>query len=253
MFSVQHFIWLGICAVFIAAIVALYRKKRPTMIQVLNSALVMCLLSEVCKIFSTIQMVPSANGELLLPYLPLNHLPLHFCSILILIIAYARFTKKEENREMTLAFIYATGIIGAFMALMMPSVFTTSITVDQAFTSLMAYQFFLYHAMLIALGIIIGMSDAVRWRKEHYRNTLLTVYLMAFVSVYLNSVFASPVYEDGELVSVDFWTNFFFTYQNPLGIRLTAIWQWYVYLLIIAVLAALFLFLVYLPVLRKKK
>ena len=211
MFSVQHFIWLAICLVVGTLIVRAYRKKRPSMTKVLNSALVVCFASEVLKIFSTIEMVPTAGGEMLLPYLPLNHLPLHFCSIQILIIAYARFTKKPGNREMTLAFLYATGIIGALMALLMPSVFTTSITVDQAFTSPMAYQFFLYHTMLIALGVIIGMSDDVRWKKEHYRNTLLTVYGMAFVSIYLNSMFASPTYVDGKLVSVDFWTNFFFT------------------------------------------
>ena len=48
-------------------------------------------------------------------------------------------------------------------------------------------------------------------------------------------------------------TNFFFTTQNPLGIRLTAIWQWWLYLVIIAVLACLAVFLCYVPLFRKAK
>ena len=64
---------------------------------------------------------------------------------------------------------------------------------------------------------------------------------------------ASPAYEDGKLVSVDFWTNFFFTYKNPLGIQITQLWQWYLYLLILALLAAVLLYLFYMPLIRRKK
>ena len=88
---------------------------------------------------------------------------------------------------------------------------------------------------------------------RHFRNTTLLIYLMGIVSLYLNSMLASPTYEDGRLVSVDFWTNFFFTYQNPLGIRITELWQWYLYLAVIALLAALLLYLFHLPLIRKNK
>ena len=73
------------------------------------------------------------------------------------------------------------------------------------------------------------------------------------ISIYLNSMLASPTYVDGTLVNVEFMTNFFFTTQNPLGIRLTAIWQWWLYLIIISVLACLAVLLCYLPLLRKAK
>jgi hypothetical protein len=69
---------------------------------------------------------------------------------------------------------------------------------------------------------------------------------------YMNSILASPMYEDGKLVSVDFWTNFFFTYQNPLGIQITQLWQWYLYLLILMALTALLLYLFYLPLIKRK-
>lgn len=66
-------------------------------------------------------------------------------------------------------------------------------------------------------------------------------------------MFASPTYIDGELISVDFWTNFFFTYQNPLGIKLTAIWQWYIYLIIIILLTTILMCIFYIPLINKNK
>ena len=252
MFTWRHILWLALCLIATAAAQYVYHRKRPSLEKVLTVALIISILSEIVKVASVIEMVPSSGGALLLPYLPLNHLPLHFCSIQIVLIAFVRFTKDEGKRETVLAFMYSTCILGAVMALLMPSIFTTSISVEQAFTSPLAYQFFVFHTMLINLGVIIVRSGVIRWQRRHFTSTLMLVYLMGFVSIYLNSLFASPRYVDGKLISVDFWTNFFFTYQNPLNIRLTALWQWYVYLLLIAALAAALLYLMYRPLIRRQ-
>ncbi len=143
-------------------------------------------------------------------------------------------------------------MLGGILALAMPSIFTTTIPVEKAFTSPVSYQFFIYHTMLIALGLIIVRSDRIDWSMKHFRDTTLMVYLFGFVSIYLNSMLASPTYEDGKLVSVDFWTNFFFTYQNPLGIQITELWQWYLYLLIIVLAVALLLYLFHLVLIKRK-
>lgn len=253
MFSWQHIVWLIICvaAIFVSQVV--YSRKRPSLDTVLTFALFISVLSELSKMVSVIELVPSTDGDLLLPYLPLNHLPLHFCSIQILLIFYVRFAEDRRKRESVLAFMYATTIIGGILALLMPSIFSTTVSPEEAFTTLVSYQFFIFHAMIISLGIIIVRSGEIKWRKEHFRDTLAIVYAFGFLSIYINSLFASPTYEDGELISVDFWTNFFFTYQNPLGIRLTKIWQWYLYLLIIIILAAVLLFLFFYPLVFRKK
>jgi uncharacterized membrane protein YwaF len=230
-----------------------YDKKRPGLSKVLSSALIVALVSELTKIVGVVELVPSSNGELLQPYLPLNHLPLHFCSIQIILIAAAKFTGNEKTRESLLAFMAPTCVIGGLFALLMPSIFTTTISVEQAFTSPVSYQFFIFHSMIIALGLIITRSGEIEWSVKHFRNTTLTVFLLGFVSIYLNSMFASPTYVDGELASVDFWTNFFFTYRNPLGIKISELWQWYLYLIILALLATLLLYLFHLPLIRKKK
>ena len=200
-----------------------------------------------------IELVPSTNGELLLPYLPTNHLPLHFCSIQILFIIYCRFTKNEGMRETILNLMYPTCTVGAFLALAMPSIFQTSIRVEQAFTAPIAYQFFLFHSMGFALGIIIFRSREVSFTPKTMLRTMLIVFVLGLFSIYVNSILAVPTYVDGKLISVDFWTNFFFTIQNPLGIKLTAIWQWWLYLVIITVLSCLSVVICYIPVLRKRK
>ncbi len=253
MFSWQHFVWLFISLILIVFFLVLYRKKRPHFNKVLNYCLVVCFLSEFTKVFSTIEMVPSADGSIIYPYIPMNHLPLHLCSIQILMIVYVRFTKNEHMKDNLLAFMYPGCILGALAALAMPSIFSTSIRVDQAFTHPMAYQFFLYHTMLIILGFIIAWSGEVDWSWKDWRNCLIIIAIMGFVSLYVNSMFAQPTYVDGVLQHVDFWPNFFFTYQNPLGIKLTKLWQWHVYLVILCSVVAILTFICYYPVIRNNK
>ena len=252
MFTWRHFVWLGICFILVTAAVYTAEKKKPALKQVLTFACVIAMLSELLKMISVIELVPSANGELLLPYLPMNHLPLHFCGIQILFIFYTRFTSNRILRDKMLAFMYPTCVVGALLALAMPSIFQTSISVEQAFTSPMAYQFFIYHSMLISLGLIIARSGEISFTKKTMLNTMQGVIILGVISVYVNSMLASPTYVDGKLVSVDFWTNFFFTIQNPLGIKLTAIWQWWLYLVIILILACISVLLCYLPFMRNK-
>ena len=147
MFTWRHLLWLVICAGLIFATVRAYNKKRPGMESVLTTALIIAVLSEIAKMISVIELVPSQNGELMLPYLPLNHLPLHFCSLQIILIAAAKFMKDDRRRETLLAFMAPTCVLGGILALLMPSIFTTTIPVEKAFTSPVSYQFFLFHSI----------------------------------------------------------------------------------------------------------
>ena len=253
MFTYRHIIWLLICLIMILIILYSFNKKRPSLDKVLTTALIISILSEITKVISVIKLVPSSNNELLLPYISLNHLPLHFCSIQIILIGIAKYMKDKKKRETLLAFMAPTCFYGALLALAMPSIFQTTISVEQAFIHPISYQFFIFHAMLIALGLIIVKSNEIKWEYKHLKSACLLIYLMGFISIYLNSMFASPTYIDGELISVDFWTNFFFTYQNPLGIKLTEIWQWYIYLIIIILLTTILMCIFYIPLINKNK
>lgn len=253
MFSWQHFVWLVICTAMIAIILIRFRKNRPSLQQVLTSSCVICCLSEFTKVFSTLEMVSSTDGSITFPYIPMNHLPLHLCSIQILLIFYVRFTENRKMRENLLSFMYPSCFLGALSALLMPSIFSTTISTDQAFTHPMAYQFFIFHSMLIVLGLMIATSGEIRWAWKHWFQCLIVIAVAGFVSLYINSIFASPTYLNGKLQHVDFWPNFFFTYNNPLGIKVTTITQWYIYLLILAVVIVVLTFLCFYPLIRKNK
>lgn len=253
MFSVYHCLWLAICGCLMILAVVWLRRKRPSLDWVLSVACVGCVLSELTKVFSVIQLVPSADGSMVYPYLALQHLPLHLCSIQIVMIFFARFARKGRMREAVLAFMYPTCLLGAFLALLMPSIYGSSIAVSQSFTHPLAYQYFLYHTMLVVLGVSIPLSGQTTIRARHYFSTLALLGGLAFASLYFNAMFAVPTYENGELVSVEYVTNFMFTYQPPLSIALTELWQWYVYVAVIAVLAVVLIGCCYLPIWRRER
>lgn len=252
MFTVYHFVWLAIRAAVIAGALAFLQRRRPPLKSVLSICCVLCVLSELVKDLSVIKMVPSADGSMLLPYMEMQHLPFHLCSIQILLIFFVRFARPGKARTMVLAFMYPTALIGAALALAMPSIFSSSIEVSQAFTHPLAYQFFLYHSMLVVLGAYIPLCGEVELRPKHYFSTLGILGALAMASLYLNSMFAAT-YEDGELISVEYATNFFFTYKPPLPIPLTSVGQWLAYLAVICLPAAVLVGLCYLPVLRRAK
>ncbi|MBO4537886.1 MAG: YwaF family protein, partial [Erysipelotrichaceae bacterium] len=181
MFSIYHIIWLIISLALIIGFSLYLRKNRPALKDVLSVCCVVCVLSEMIKVFSMIRMVPSSDGSLVYPYIELNHMPLHLCSIQILIIFYARFSRKSDFHDMILAFMYPTTVLGAVMALAMPSIYSTTIRPEQSFTHLMAYQFFLYHTMLIILGLYIYSCGEVELKPKHYFTTMGIVAVMAFL------------------------------------------------------------------------
>lgn len=86
MFSVYHCLWLAICGCLMILAVVWLRRKRPSLDWVLSVACVGCVLSELTKVFSVIQLVPSADGSMVYPYLALQHLPLNLCPIQIVMI-----------------------------------------------------------------------------------------------------------------------------------------------------------------------
>ena len=86
MFTINHFIWIGICTVLLIAGFYCLRRYRPTLQQVLSIACTGAVISEVTKTLSVLQVVPSVDGSTMHLYMELGHLPFHLCSIQILFI-----------------------------------------------------------------------------------------------------------------------------------------------------------------------
>ncbi|MCD7823031.1 MAG: YwaF family protein [Oscillospiraceae bacterium] len=253
MFSLNHFIWIGISVVLFVVAIVFLRKYRPPLKNVLTVCCVIAVLSEITKVLSMIKLVPSSDGSMMTPYLELNQLPFNLCSIQIIFIFIARLTGSEKLRKTVLGFMYPTCIAGAIGAILLPTIFTFSITSDQAFTHPLGYQFFLYHTMLVTLGVYIPMSGEARFGRRQYATTMGIFYAIGFSSIYINSLCASPTYIDGELVSVDFATNYFVTGSQDWMMTFTDINQWRLYFLAIVIAAAAVITILYIPYLRKPK
>lgn len=254
MFSVYHIVWLMICAGLCVGSLLWLHRTRPPLKRVLFWASMGGILSEVVKTFGAIEMVPSSDGSDMHPYLEMQHLPLHLCSLQIVFIFYTCFAKDGKLKEILLAFMYPSCTVGAFCALLIPSIVSSgTVPEERLFLHPIGYQYFLVHAMLIILGLYIPMSDGIQLKPKHFGTTLATLGVLGFVSLYLNSIFASPVYENGKLISVDYVANFFFTYNTPIGIELTELWHWYLYFGIILAIAVFAVTVFYIPVFLRAK
>lgn len=254
MFSVYHFLWLVIAGVLVAGGLVVLCRRRVPLRTVLTAACVGAVLSECVKVFCTVEMVPSQDGSMVFPYLKPQELPLHLCSMQILLIFYVRFAKNSARRTMLLAFMYPTCFLGGLAALALPSIYSANMVAPaQSFLQPLAYQFFLYHTMLVLLGLYILLSRQVVLRPRHFGTTMGLLGALAFVSIYLNSIFAGATYTNGVLMHVDYTPNFMFTYQPPIPVTLTTIGDWGLYLLVLCVLATALVALCYVPVFQRSR
>ena len=147
--------------------------------------------------------------------------------------------------------MYATEIIGGILALLFPCLTTEYDSVRSMLISPRAWQFFLYHSMLIILGLYLGSSKEADIRFEQWKTATAGIVLMDIPSFYLNSILSEPVYLDGKLTDVSYRVNYFSSYVNPIGLNLTEKWQWILYLCIRCIIAFLCIFSLFLT--KRKK
>lgn len=243
MFSFGHILWLVFSAVIILAGLYVCFHYKPSIDRVLTVCCVLAIISELIKLISSIEMQPilemgsqmayQATGRYV-PYLENGHLPLELCSLQIFFIFIARFLKEGERKNHLLTFMYVTEVIGATLALLLPE-----FLLDEEYDSVAAlflvprnYQYFFWHSMLIVLGIYIAFGNVIEMKKSYFLHAVLGIALLDICSFYLNSLLATPVYSDGQLVGISNTVNFFSSYFNPLGIVITEKIHWIYYLII---------------------
>ena len=251
MFSTGHLIWIGISlCLIIGGIVACFRK-RPEENRILKLCLIIGILSEMVKVLSVMRILPmvdiAVNGDALTypyagqytPYLEMADFPLELCSLQIAFIAAMLFSKSTVWRSRLRALIFITGVIGGLMGIVMAQVTVDYSTVQQYFASPRIYQFFLYLAMVVTLGLYLGLGPNSDVSFRSFKETMGLLVLMDAPTFYLNSLFSQPEYEAGKPVRIVYRANFFSSNVNPLGLVLTERWQWIAYLAIRLSLATL--------------
>lgn len=265
MFSPGHLFFILLSTALILAGVAFCRKKRPPIRKVLLVCLCLGVLSEVNKILELIKILPVVepvveNGILLYretgayaPYLEAEHLPLELCSLQILFMLLALLLRNPTWRKRLYALMYSTCIAGASIGILLSSEAPGLNTFAEFLSSPQVWRAFLYHSMLIVLGIAIGMSEECDVRFRDLPWTILFIAVLDWLSFYLNSMMSTPYYSGDTLIGIGNVVNYFSSYNNPLGIPMATKGQWFLYLLIRIALALILITLVHLPLLKKER
>lgn len=255
MFSSGHLAWIGISVALIAGGYSACLVKKPPIEKMLKVCLGVGLVSEVVKILTVMNILPMvepviqsgedgaqitymATGEFS-PYLEMAHLPIELCSLMIAFIAISLLMKNEERRSKLLSLMYVTGIIGGALGIFLAYITADYKTVPEYFASPRVWQYFLYHSMVVTLGLYLGFSGQHKASLRHWKYTIGALVVMDFPTFYLNSIFSQPVYTDGKPVGLIYRANFFSSYVNPLGLVLSQKWQWLLYLVIRLVIAVI--------------
>lgn len=196
MFTTNHFIWMGICVVFITALLFIslkfkFDKKKAILIMV-----VIAIMSELLKIFTHIELEYAADGSLYRGYVGPQSLPLHLCSIFVFIFIFMFFNKNEKFEKIIISFFVPIGLFGATLAILMATSGTN-------FKAPYAYQCFLYHSGMIYLALYFIITKQVDLGLKAYARNLIMLFSLAIIMIWVNG--ALSVYD----------TNFFFVCKPP--------------------------------------
>ena len=237
MFTLNHFIWLGIVLVLIIGLLFIQKKKNISFDNVMTFMLIMSIVSELIKIFSNL--IETSEGGIVLDP---GDLPFHLCSIQIFFIFAVKFlVKTEEGKEKLLGFMAPTMLVGGVLALFIP-------TVGVKFTKLQVYQFFVFHGCIIAFAIYVLKGRLVNYTWKTFFRNLAYLGIVALIATWINSI----------LSVTNPKVNFFYLCRPPMeGLPILNLNHgWYVYFLTIVGIALSFMFIFHLIVIsiyKRKK
>ncbi len=259
MFSVGHLLWITISLFLIVFGLIFCRIRSPRWEDLVKCCFWLGLLSELVKIFSVTEILPIVEPVLsgasvsykvsgtYSPYLENADLPFELCSLQIPFYALVIWCRDPKWKRRFTSLIFVTGIIGGTLGILLAYIAPEHPTVRDFFTSPRAWQYFLYHAMVVTAGINAGFRRDSTVSLRDLKGVLAALASLDIITLYLNSIFSEPVYVSAKPVGLLYRANFFSSYVNPIGLVLTEKWQWIVYLivrLLIAVITILLLFLI---------
>lgn len=178
MFTLTHFIWLGISVVIIIGLLFIQKKFNLSFETILTIMIVMSICSEVTKILCNMEPAPNGGTGLILDP---GDLPFHLCSIQIFFMFAVKYIKNDSFREKMIGFMIPTMLLGATIALFIP-------TVGTEFTVVQVYQYFIYHAFLIFFSIYCLKQNIVNWSWGGYLRNIKYLGVIALVVTWINSM-----------------------------------------------------------------
>ena len=265
MFGTAHLVFIAISVVLIVFGLIMIRRKKPPIRRLIKVCFILGVIMEAVKVLSVILILPVVepaveNGVLVYretgayaPYLQAEHMPFELCSLQLVFMFLALIIKNKKWKKRIYATMYGTAVIGGVMAILLSSIAPEFESAAAFFSAPRAWQFYLYHSMIVTMGIAIGMSEEC---DLHFRDVcamLAAVLILDCASFYVNSLMSIPYYQGDTLVGMGNAINYFSSYNNPLGIVMSTKGQYFLYLAIRFVLACCITMLVYWPLTLKGK
>ena len=234
MFTTAHFIWLLAIAALITASLILFKRFKIShaMVQKVVFALLIVL-----KLFHlSLSMKALPDGSMVLNQ---TQLSFHLCSVMIYAVVLINVIKNEKVIKSIKSFMVPCMLIGALMALIIP---TEGVDVGTP----RVWQYMLIHGVLVFYGLYLALVERVDLSVKAYLNNLKLLLAVTLLAFLMNSVLEQ------------YNTNFLFLRKPPMdGLPILNLDNgWYVYFISLALIACILLFLVHLafilPTLLKK-
>lgn len=225
MFTSGHFIWFGALSVLIIVGIVLSKKLGPSQRTV--ERIVCCLLIPLKIMHVCLSMKASPDGGLVVDQ---TQLSFHLCSIMIYCVIIINFIKNEKVLAQMKSFMTPCLLIGAFMALLIPTE-----GVDPSVPRV--WQYMLIHGTLVFFGFYLMLVEKVDLTFKAFLHNLKLLLVVVVFGFLMNSVLEQ------------YNTNFLFLRKPPMeGLPILNLDNgWYIYFVSLALVACTLLFLVQLP------
>ena len=176
MFGTKHIILLVLCAAYITAALLFLCRKRVRVMTALRCLALIGLVSETLKMFTYIVINEEEYGG----YLPKTDLPFHLCSLQLFFMVIILLTKNEKIKRIVYSFMMPSCMIGGIAAMLLPT--SSSLSVP-----MITVQYFLYHSSIVIFALYLALTKEIRFTVRDYASSLLVLWALLFISVYLNS------------------------------------------------------------------
>ena len=231
MFTTGHFIWLGVIAVAIAAAIVLTKKFNVSQNAVQKTvfyALIVLKLFHVC-----LSMKESPDGGFVINQ---TQLSFHLCSLMIYSVILINVIKNEKFVKMMKSFMVPCMLIGAAMALLIPTEGVDALRPR-------VWQYMLIHGVLVFYGLYLMIVEKVDLSVKAYLTNLKLLIVVVIFAFLMNSVLEQ------------YNTNFLFLRKPPMeGLPILNLDNgWYVYFISLALVACTLLFAVHIPYIIKNR
>jgi len=231
MFSLGHFIWLGIFIVVIVTALILLKKYN---VSPLTVGKIVTVIAVVAKLFHlSLSMGPSSDGGMVLKQ---SQLDFHLCSIQVYLMIACQLIKDESKVNAVKGFMAPTMAIGALMAILIPTE-----GVDPSVPRV--WQYMIIHANMVFYGFYLMLVEKIDLGFKTYKRNLISFAGLGMLGLTMNSILES------------YNVNFLYLRKPPMDnlpiLNLNN--GYFVYIITLIIVAILLLTIVHLPFMIKRK